>query len=543
MSKRIILSEDEDKNFDSDSNLNDDENENHLNNGNRPKRKSSNNISFIGKRHYYQNINSLGLDDEEFVPRSTARRKDFAVSDESDGSEEVEFDAKKSRRERVEELRERRSNRGRRMRESEKLISGLNEMESNESRRKSARNKMEEEDAALAAAISAGYFSDEEREMEHVRLRNSTRFKDELSNPTSTNATPTYNPYARNGLGSYTGPMRRSGRTAAVVSAARVAMYSTMLNPDSSVHVEEPVAPTEPKYNLRPNRPGVEEHNAAAAAAAAYYEYQDRDTSTNLSRLFEEDDVDGHHVENSGENGEVSLAALDKIAGMDGYVRKLKEMIVFPLIYPHLFSKLNISLPRGVLFHGPPGTGKTLMARLLASACSTSTRKVSFFMRNGSDCLSKWIGEAERNMRLLFKKAKECQPSIIFFDEIDGLAPERTGRQDQSHISLVSTLLALMDGLDDRGQVVVIGATNRIHSIDAALRRPGRFDREFFFGLPDESARAQILKIHTKTWDPPIEDDLAADLASRTSGYSGADMKVKMHEISLTSFNFLGFVR
>lgn len=400
-------------------------------------------------------------------------------------------------------------------------MSDLVEMETSESRRKSARNKMEEEDAALAAAISAGYFSDEEREMEHVRLRNGTRFKDDLANPTSTNTTPTYNPYARNGLGAYTGPMRRSGRTAAVVSAARVAMYSTMLNPD---HVNEPPA-TESKYNLRPNRPSSDDHNAAAA----YYEFQDRsgiETSANLSRLFEEDDVDGHHIENSGENGEVSLAALDKIAGMDGYVTKLKEMIVFPLIYPHLFSKLNISLPRGVLFHGPPGTGKTLMARLLATACSTSTRKVSFFMRNGSDCLSKWIGEAERNMRLLFKKAKECQPSIIFFDEIDGLAPERTGRQDQSHISLVSTLLALMDGLDDRGQVVVIGATNRIHSIDAALRRPGRFDREFFFGLPDESARAKILKIHTKTWEPSIEEDLAADLASRTSGYSGADMKV-----------------
>lgn len=388
---------------------------------------------------------------------------------------------------------------------------------------------MEEEDAALAAAISAGYFSDDEREMEHVRLRNGTRFKDHSNQPSSTNATPTYNPYARNGLGAYTGPMRRSGRTAAVVGAARVAMYSSLLNPDSSIHVEEPPAP---KYNLRPNRPGGSSDDHAAATAL-YYEYtQDGtqlDSSSRIDRLFEEDDVDGHHETIGNESGEVSLAALDKIAGMDGYVRKLKEMIVFPLIYPHLFLKLNISLPRGVLFHGPPGTGKTLMARLLASACSTSTRKVSFFMRNGSDCLSKWIGEAERNMRLLFKKAKECQPSIIFFDEIDGLAPERTGRQDQSHISLVSTLLALMDGLDDRGQVVVIGATNRIHSIDAALRRPGRFDREFFFGLPDEAARAKILKIHTSTWDPPIEEALATDLANRTSGYSGADMKVRIH--------------
>ena len=413
------------------------------------------------------------------------------------------------------------------------MISELSEASDTlESKRR--KNKMEAEDAALAAAMSAGYFSDAERELEHVRLRSGTRFKDRINTPSSTNTTPTYNPYARNGLGAYTGPMRRSGRTAAVVSAARVAMYSSILNPDSSVHAAADEA--EPKYNLRPNRPGTggSSEEAHAAAMAAYYERSTIDTSmNNLERLFEEDDVDGHHGRANDDgsheiSGEVSLAALDKIAGMDGYVRKLKEMIVFPLIYPQLFSKLNISLPRGVLFHGPPGTGKTLMARLLASACSTSTRKVSFFMRNGSDCLSKWIGEAERNMRLLFKKAKECQPSIIFFDEIDGLAPERTGRQDQSHISLVSTLLALMDGLDDRGQVVVIGATNRIHSIDAALRRPGRFDREFFFGLPDESARAKILEIHTATWDPPIEATLANDLANRTSGYSGADMKVRI---------------
>ena len=437
-----------------------------------------------------------------------------------------------------------RNHRGRRLRESEKLISASANITTPESsKRKHEKSKMEDEDAALAAAISAGYFSDDERERErerqrereHSRLRSGTRFKDHLDNPTSTTAVRNYNPYARNGLGAYSGPMRRSGRTAAVLSAARVAMYSSMLNPDSSIHVEEPQPAN--RYNLRPNRPGVNED------IPAYYEFNSErntaDTSNNNTsnndRLFEEDDVDGHNNESTGDGGggEVSLAALDKIAGMDGYVKKLKEMIVFPLIYPHLFVKLNISLPRGVLFHGPPGTGKTLMARLLAAACSTSSRKVSFFMRNGSDCLSKWIGEAERNMRLLFKKAKECQPSIIFFDEIDGLAPERTGRQDQSHISLVSTLLALMDGLDDRGQVVVIGATNRIHSIDAALRRPGRFDREFFFGLPDESARAKILKIHTKTWEPTIEESLAIDLAGRTAGYSGADIKV----IYYLSFN------
>ena len=121
-------------------------------------------------------------------------------------------------------------------------------------------------------------------------------------------------------------------------------------------------------------------------------------------------------------------------------------------------------------------------------------------MRKGADCLSKWVGEAERQLRLLFEQARRCQPSVIFFDEIDGLAPVRSARQDQIHSSIVSTLLALMDGLDDRGQVLVIGATNRIDAIDPALRRPGRFDRELPFGLPSEGDRRDIFDIHTSTW-------------------------------------------
>lgn len=222
-----------------------------------------------------------------------------------------------------------------------------------------------------------------------------------------------------------------------------------------------------------------------------------------------------------------------RIAGMDEHVRQLKEMVVFPLLYPCFFSRMGIAPPRGVLFHGPPGTGKTLMARLLAESCSTGHRKVAFFMRNGADCLSKWIGEAERNMKLLFQKAKECQPAIIFFDEIDGLAPERSGRADQSHISLVSTLLALMDGLDDRGNVVVIGATNRIHAIDPALRRPGRFDREFFFGLPAAATRHSILAIQTRHWDPRPDDGLLWCLARSAHGFSGADLKGLCTEAAL----------
>lgn len=126
---------------------------------------------------------------------------------------------------------------------------------------------------------------------------------------------------------------------------------------------------------------------------------------------------------------------------------------------------------------------------------ATSHHFLAFFMRKGADCLSKWVGEAERQLRLLFEEVRDCQPSVIFFDEIDGLAPVRSSKQDQIHASIVSTLLALMDGMDGRGQVIVIGATHRPDAIDPALRRPGRFDREFYFPLPSLEARERILTI------------------------------------------------
>ena len=193
----------------------------------------------------------------------------------------------------------------------------------------------------------------------------------------------------------------------------------------------------------------------------------------------------------------------NSVGGLEKHIHSLKEMVVLPLLYPDVFERFDTQPPRGVLFVGPPGTGKTLTARALANSVSAGAgpggRKVSFFMRKGADCLSKWVGEGERQLRLLFEQAKRYQPSIIFFDEIDGLAPVRSIKQDQIHASIVSTLLALMDGLDSRGQVVVIGATNRPDAIDPALRRPGRFDRELLFSLPDANARAAILSIHTGT--------------------------------------------
>uniref|UniRef100_A0A671MLI9 ATPase family AAA domain-containing protein 2 n=1 Tax=Sinocyclocheilus anshuiensis TaxID=1608454 RepID=A0A671MLI9_9TELE len=223
----------------------------------------------------------------------------------------------------------------------------------------------------------------------------------------------------------------------------------------------------------------------------------------------------------------------DSIGGLGKHISALKEMVVFPLLYPEVFEKFKIQPPRGCLFYGPPGTGKTLVARALANECSQGERKVAFFMRKGADCLSKWVGESERQLRLLFDQAYQMRPSIIFFDEIDGIAPVRSSRQDQIHSSIVSTLLALMDGLDSRGEVVVIGATNRLDSIDPALRRPGRFDREFLFNLPDRGARKDILKIHTRQWDPQLSDVFLEELADKCVGYCGADIKAVCSEAAL----------
>ncbi|XP_069461978.1 ATPase family AAA domain-containing protein 2B isoform X2 [Ambystoma mexicanum] len=223
----------------------------------------------------------------------------------------------------------------------------------------------------------------------------------------------------------------------------------------------------------------------------------------------------------------------DSIGGLGHHIHALKEMVVFPLLYPEVFEKFKIQPPRGCLFYGPPGTGKTLVARALANECSQGDRKVAFFMRKGADCLSKWVGESERQLRLLFDQAYLMRPSIIFFDEIDGLAPVRSSRQDQIHSSIVSTLLALMDGLDNRGEMVVIGATNRLDSIDPALRRPGRFDREFLFSLPNQKARKHILQIHTRDWNPTLSDAFLEEVAEKCVGYCGADIKALCTEAAL----------
>ncbi|KFO75487.1 ATPase family AAA domain-containing protein 2, partial [Cuculus canorus] len=257
---------------------------------------------------------------------------------------------------------------------------------------------------------------------------------------------------------------------------------------------------------------------------------------------FRKDDLKGIHKDRMKIGA--SLADVDPmkidcsvrfngVGGLSDHISALKEMVIFPLLYPEVFERFKIQPPRGCLFYGPPGTGKTLVARALANECSQGDRRIAFFMRKGADCLSKWVGESERQLRLLFDQAYQMRPSIIFFDEIDGLAPVRSSKQDQIHSSIVSTLLALMDGLDSRGEIVVIGATNRLDSIDPALRRPGRFDREFLFSLPNKEARKEIFKIHTQDWTPKPLDMFLEELAEKCVGYCGADIKSLCTEAAL----------
>ncbi|KAG8077504.1 hypothetical protein GUJ93_ZPchr0007g5566 [Zizania palustris] len=220
-----------------------------------------------------------------------------------------------------------------------------------------------------------------------------------------------------------------------------------------------------------------------------------------------------------------SFHGWESVAGLSNVIQSMKEVVILPLLYPEFFSSLGLTPPRGILLHGHPGTGKTHVVRALIGACSQGNRRIAYFARKGADCLGKYVGDAERQLRLLFQVAERCQPSIIFFDEIDGLAPSRSRQQDQTHNSVVATLLSLLDGLKSRGSVIVIGATNRPDAIDPALRRPGRFDREIYFPLPTFEDRSAILSLHTKNWPSPISDAFLSVIANQTVGYAGADLQ------------------
>ncbi len=217
----------------------------------------------------------------------------------------------------------------------------------------------------------------------------------------------------------------------------------------------------------------------------------------------------------------------EDIGGLKEEVKKVREMIEIPLKRPELFEKLGIAPPKGVLMHGPPGTGKTLLAKAVASESDAH-----FILINGPEIMSKYVGGSEENLREYFEEAEANSPSIIFIDELDAIAPKREETNGEAERRTVAQLLTLMDGLKSRGQVVVIGATNRPDSLDPALRRPGRFDREIEIGVPDADERREILEIHTRNM--PIEEDVDLNkLANTTHGFVGADLESLCKEAAM----------
>ena len=217
----------------------------------------------------------------------------------------------------------------------------------------------------------------------------------------------------------------------------------------------------------------------------------------------------------------------EDIGGLKEEVKKVREMIEIPLKRPELFEKLGIAPPKGVLMHGPPGTGKTLLAKAVASESDAH-----FIAINGPEIMSKYVGGSEENLREYFEEAEENSPSIIFIDELDAIAPKREETNGEVERRTVAQLLTLMDGLKSRGQVVVIGATNRPDSLDPALRRPGRFDREIEIGVPDTEERKEVLEIHTRNM--PLAEDVDLDkIASTTHGFVGADLESLCKEAAM----------
>ena len=219
----------------------------------------------------------------------------------------------------------------------------------------------------------------------------------------------------------------------------------------------------------------------------------------------------------------------EDLGGMKDSIQKVREMIELPIRHPELFKKIGIEAPKGVLLYGPPGTGKTLLAKAVANETNAK-----FYSISGPEIISKFYGESEHRLRETFNVAQEHAPSIIFIDEIDSIAPKREKVTGEVEKRVVSQMLTLMDGIHSRGKVVVIGATNRQDSIDTALRRPGRFDREIEIGIPNEDGRMEILNIHTKGM--PLDKNIQlSNISKITHGFVGADLEILTKEAALRS--------
>jgi transitional endoplasmic reticulum ATPase len=225
----------------------------------------------------------------------------------------------------------------------------------------------------------------------------------------------------------------------------------------------------------------------------------------------------------------VPRVSYEDIGGLRNEVQKVREMIELPLRHPEIFDRIGIEAPKGVLLHGPPGTGKTLLAKAVANETNAN-----FYSISGPEIMSKFYGESEERLREVFKEAEENAPSIIFIDEIDSIAPKREEVSGDVEKRVVSQLLTLMDGIQSRGKLVVIGATNRPNAIDPALRRPGRFDREIDIGIPDEQGRLDILLIHTRGM-PLTEEVNLESIAKVTHGFVGADLEALSKEAAMRS--------
>ena len=239
-------------------------------------------------------------------------------------------------------------------------------------------------------------------------------------------------------------------------------------------------------------------------------------------------DADTPAAGGSDDTGASPTVTYEDIGGLDEELDLVREMIELPLSEPEVFAHLGIDPPKGVLLYGPPGTGKTLIAQAVANEVDATFVDVS-----GPEIMSKYKGESEEKLREKFAEARENAPAIVFFDEIDSIAGKRDGDGDVEN-RVVGQLLSLMDGLDARGDVVVIGATNRVDTLDPALRRGGRFDREIEIGVPNERGRREILDVHTRRM--PLADDVDIDrLASRTHGFVGADLESLVTEAAMVA--------
>ena len=229
----------------------------------------------------------------------------------------------------------------------------------------------------------------------------------------------------------------------------------------------------------------------------------------------------------SGPVSGIPRITYEDIGGLRGVIQKVREMVELPLRHPELFERLGVEAPKGVLLHGPPGTGKTLLAKAVANETNAH-----FISISGPEIMSKYYGESEQRLREIFKEAEENAPSIVFIDELDSIAPKREEVTGEVEKRVVAQLLSLMDGLQARGKVVVIGATNRVNALDPALRRPGRFDREIEIGVPDKNGKLEILQIHSRGM-PFAEGVDLKKLSEITHGFVGADLEALCKEAAM----------